>query len=133
MNKIKRAYYYLFYKFYKMSEAAPSRWMSDWKAGLVIIVLELFLIASIANYYTVFIDRTLPLAELSNLSICIWVLIIVIPNYFAFVNTNVWKDYVREFDQLPKSVNRKGTLIVLGITLFVAANFIFSFYLYFRT
>jgi succinate dehydrogenase hydrophobic anchor subunit len=125
---MKRAYYYLFYKFYKMSEAAPSRWLSDWKAGIAIIVLELFLISSLFIYYKVFVNRYVHLGE-SNWDVIISVLVVIIPNYFAFVHTDVWKEYIKEFDQLPKRKNRIGSWIVFGVVLFVIANLIFSFYL----
>jgi uncharacterized membrane protein YukC len=126
MEKIKRAYYYLFYKFYKMSEAAPSRWMSDWKAGIVIIALEIFLLYSLVNYYNVFVDKFFDFGKGSVIST---VLIVCLLNYLLFVHTDKWKDYVKEFDQLPKKKNRIGSWIVFGIVLFVVANLIFSFYL----
>lgn len=111
-----------------MSEAAPLRWLSNWKAGLCIIALELFLIASLFIYYKVFFNKYVHLGE-SNWDVIISVLVVVIPNYFAFVHTDIWKDYVKEFDQLPKRRNRIGSWIVFGIVLFVIANLIFSFYL----
>lgn len=129
MEKLKRGYYYLFYKFYKFSEAAPSRWMSDWKAGMVIGVLEIWSIFSIINYYTFFINNEFYLTR--NYYIIIGSIIFIL-NYFAFIHTNVWKDYVKEFDRLPKLVNRKGSWLVFGIVLFVITNLIFSFYLMFQ-
>lgn len=122
---MKRAYYYLFYKFYKMSEAAPSRWASDWKAGIAIIALEIILAFSLINYYNIFIDRFF---ELKRIYAIIGALIICAVNYFLFVHTDVWKDYVKEFDNLPKRTNFWGSFIVFGITLLVIANLIFSFY-----
>ena len=111
-----------------MSEAAPARWMSDWKAGIVIIVLELFLIASLFIYYKIFFNRYIHLGE-SNWDVIICVLVVIIPNYLAFIHTDVWKDYVKEFDALPKEKNKKGNWIVFGIVLFVITNLIFSFFL----
>lgn len=125
-------YYYLFYKFYKFSEAAPSRWLSDWKAGVVIIALELFLIASILNYYVFFIDRSISLNRLNDWHLIICVLVISMLNYFAFIHTNAWKNYANEFDMLPKKVNKRGSWIVFGVVIFVIFNFIFSFCLYYR-
>lgn len=125
---IKKAYYYLFYKFYKMSEAAPSRWMSDWKAGICIIALEIWLLMSVGIYFSVFTKQSMEL-ELSNPIVLMPLIIILALNYFLFVHTDVWKDYVKEFDKLPKKKNRIGSWIVLGIVLFVIVNLIFSFYL----
>lgn len=111
-----------------MSEAAPSRWMSDWKAGIAIIALEIWLLTSLVIYYKVLFNRYFHLGE-SNWDVIISVIIIVIPNYLLFVHTDKWKDYVKEFDRLPKKKNRLGSWIVFGIVLFVIANLIFSFYL----
>lgn len=128
MKRLRHCYYYLFYKFYKFSEAAPSRWASDWKAGLIIIVLEIWLIVSILNYYNVFVDRYFdwgidsPVVLISGFSIFAF-------NYYAFVYLDVWKDYVKQYDRLPKAVNRRGSLITIGIVLLVFGNLIFSFYL----
>ena len=55
---MKKAYYYLFYKLYRFSEASPSRWLSDWKASLAIDVLILFVFSSMLNYYKIFLKKT---------------------------------------------------------------------------
>lgn len=125
---MKRAYYYLFYKFYKMSEAAPSRWLSDWKAGIVIIALETWLLLSLIIYYNVFIDRYFNLTATSPV-IILSSIAILLGNYFAFVHTDEWKAYVKEFDALPKKKNQIGSLIVFAIVVLVIANLVFSFYL----
>ncbi|MFN0293021.1 hypothetical protein [Pedobacter helvus] len=124
-----KAYYYLFYRIYRFWEnvSDPKFW-SDWKAGIVIIVLELFLLASIFIYYKIFFNRYVHLSE-SNRDIIIPLLLVVIPNYFAFVHTDRWKDYVKEFDALPKKDNKIGGWIVFGFILLVIANLIFSIYL----
>lgn len=124
---MKRAYYYLFYKLYKFWEAAsdPKFW-SDWKAGVTIVTMELWIIISAMNYYNVFINKYF---EITKAKLSIWGIIIVIINYFAFLHTDVWRLYIKEFDQLPKRKNKHGTWVVLSVVLFVAVNFIFSFYL----
>lgn len=128
-NILKRAYYYFFYKLYKFWEnvSDPKFW-SDWKAGVVIIALEIFLLASIFIYYKVFFNRNIHLSE-SNWDIIIPMLVVVIPNYFAFVHTDRWKDYIKEFDELPKRSNKIGSWIVFSIVLLVIVNLIFSIYL----
>lgn len=111
-----------------MSEAAPSRWVSDWKAGIVIIVLELWILFSIGIYYAALTKTKIEL-DITMPIIFIPLLIIILINYLAFVHTDVWKEYVKEFDRLPKKKNRIGSWIVLGVVLFVVANLIFPFYL----
>lgn len=125
---LKRAYYYVFYKLYKMSEAAPSKWLSDWKASLAIDVLLFFFLFSVTIYYKIFVNRYFSLDNKFGVGI-IYVLFIVIPNYFIFHHKDQWKDIVAEFDQLPKKKNLIGSWIVFGVVLLVIANLIFSFYL----
>jgi hypothetical protein len=111
-----------------MSEAAPSRWLSDWKAGIVIIALETWLLLSLIIYYNVFIDRYFNLTATSPV-IILSSIAILLGNYFAFVHTDEWKAYVKEFDALPKKKNQIGSLIVFAIVVLVIANLVFSFYL----
>lgn len=115
-----------------MGEAAPSRWLSDWKAVIIIIGLELFLITSIVNYYAYFIDRNLSLSNISNLTVGICALLVITPNYYLFIHTNIWKEYVKEFDQLPKRKNIIGSWMTLFVIIFVLFNFIYSFCLYYK-
>lgn len=126
MKSIKRAYYYLFYKLYKFSEAAPSRWLSAFKAGAVVVVLEVCLFLSMMNYYNVFINRNF---ELNETYAIIIVLIIASFNYYTFAHTDAWKKYAKQFNQLPKRTNFIGSMIVFSIVLVVIANLIISFYL----
>lgn len=127
MKTMKRAYYYLFYKLYKWYEKGPSVWWSDWKAGISIIALEIWLVASLFIYYKIFFNRYAHLSD-SGWELIICALLIIIPNYWVFVHTDKWKDYVQEFDQLPKRTNKIGGWIVFGVVLLIIANLVFAFY-----
>ncbi len=50
---LRKAYYYLFYKFYKLFETSPAKWASEWKASLCITVLIAFLIITFGGYYAI--------------------------------------------------------------------------------
>ncbi len=126
MEKLKNAYYYLFYKIYKFSEAAPAKWGSDWKAGISIIALEIWFLLALICYYNVLVDRYF---QLRKSHFIIAGMIIIVSNYFAFFYTDVWKDYVKKFDALPKKINRIGSWIVFGIVILVIVNLVFAFYL----
>ena len=125
---IKKAYHYLFYKLYKFSEAAPSRWLSDWKAELALDMLWLFLCLSVFVYYTVFTKQVVNFGDGKFVSILL-IIFISLPNYFLFHHKNQWKKIVQKFDKLPKRANRIGGGLVLSFVLFVITNLIFSFYL----
>jgi purine-cytosine permease-like protein len=125
-------YHYLFYKLYRYYEKGPSVWWSDWKASLSLIVLEIWLIASILIYYKIFLN---PSADIigSEGSWILLVIIIALIDYFAFHHRDQWKQIVIEFDNLPKRTNRIGGLVVFGFALLIIVNFILSFYLYYQT
>ncbi len=126
---MKRAYYYLFYKIYKFSEAAPSRWWSDWKAYFVINILIGIILLSIGGYYTVITKKDmLPVTNPSMFVTIIFIAISVF-NYFIFFSRDQWKKYVKEFDHLEKRKNKIGSLIIGSVILLIIANLVFMFYL----
>lgn len=114
---MKKAYYYLFYKLYKFSEAAPSKWLSDWKASLAMDILTLFTFSSVLNYYKALINTTSHVGEGNLLFVVI--IIISISNYFIFQHRDQWRDMVQEFDTLSKHINKIGSWIVSGIVFLI--------------
>ncbi|WP_430406832.1 hypothetical protein [Fluviicola sp.] len=129
MKRLKKAYYYLFYKLYRWYENVGSfAFWSDWKAALSLDVIAIFIGISFFTYYMIFIDRYFRLGDGKFLLIG-YVLLIAIPNYFIFHSRNQWKDIVKEFDLLPKKKNRIGGWLVTGFVLLVITNMVFAFYL----
>lgn len=127
---MKRAYYYLFYKLYKFSKAAPSNFLSDWKAELIVDLMLLSLFSSLIPYYRVFVN---PKSRVGEGNLLFYILIIIsVSNYFIFHNNNQWKKIVNEFDKLSSRRNKTGSWIVLGVIVLFIANFILSFYLYYN-
>ena len=119
MSKIKRAYYYLFYKFYRFgSDSGP--FSRNFSAIILMVILETSLVISLNCYYIEFFDRT-GVLKLYTLKIILPLLIIFFLNYFTFVNTNQWKNYIQEFDKWPKYKNVIGsciTIILIALLLF---------------
>lgn len=130
MKKIKKYYHYFYYKMYRSikytSEELGGAFLTDLKAGISLGALEFWLIISFFNYYNIFIDRNINFSK--NIYIMIGLFLALI-KYLMFVQTDEWKDYFKEFDALPKEVNKKGGWIVFGITVFIMLNLVFSFYL----
>lgn len=131
MKALKKGYHYLFYKFYKFSEAAPSKWLSDWKASLMLDIIVVLLFTSLLNYYKVFVSSKSHLGE--DYLLLIVLAIINILNYIVFHNKDKWKEYVYEFDKLPFKINIIGSWVVLVTVIIIITNFIFSFYLYYQS
>ena len=124
---IKKAYYYLFYRLYKVTKRGAIKSLSKFYAGIAIAALEFWLAMSVYNYYTVFINRYASLPKKS--AIVVIVLIFMLIDYFAFIHNDKWKDYMAEFENWPKKKNIRGGIIAWGIIIFIIANLIFSFYL----
>jgi len=126
--KLNKMYQYAFYIFYRFSEKAPSRWMSEWKAGLVLLVLEIWLWVSFICYYSV-LTKTTRIYRIHDPLVFIPLTFLVVINYYIFYRNDRWKAQVREFNQLPKKTNRIGSIAVWLVAITVIANLVFSFYL----
>lgn len=125
-----RGYYYLFYKLFNFWEkiSFPKFW-SAFKAEVSIMALEIWLIMSVVNYYTVFIDRHFYLNKIAFILI---VVCIVIVNLRFFTYSSAWKDYNVRFERLSKNQNLIGGIIVWCIICMIILNFIYSFYLLYQ-
>lgn len=125
-----RGYYYLFYKLFNFWEkiSFPKFW-SAFKAEVSIMALEIWLVMSVVNYYTVFIDRHFYLNKIVFMLI---VVCIVIVNLKFFTYSSVWKDYNVRFERLSKNQNLIGGIIVWCIICMIILNFIYSFYLLYQ-
>jgi hypothetical protein len=128
MNKIKKAYYYLFYRLYKYYESGPFIWWSDWKAVLFIDMLWIFIGISLVVYYEIFIDRYLHIGN-GELLLIGYVLLISLPNYFIFHHRDQWREIVTQFDMMPKKKHTIYGIIVLFFILLIISNMVFAFYL----
>lgn len=128
MNKIKQAYYYLFYKLYKHAQKSPTIFPYDFIAGLYLEVLIVFIVLSVTNYYDYITKNFIDFGSGKGLAL-FFILIVTIPNYFIFYYKDQWKDIVKEFDQLPKEKNKKGSIIVWSVIILIITNMVFSYYL----
>nr|WP_314499703.1 hypothetical protein [uncultured Chryseobacterium sp.] len=135
MEFIKKSYYYFFYKVYKSieytSDLSGGKFFSAFKTSLVMIVLELFLLASILIYYKLFINFNANIIGTEKQWI-IMVILLVLIDYIMFYKKNQWKNIVSEFDNLPTKKNKLGSWIVFLIIISIITNFILSFILYYR-
>jgi len=130
---MKKAYYYFFYKLYKImlwTSSPFENFFSKFRASLALIALELWIVFTIQNYYEIL--NEIDSKSSSNLFIYIMGLAIIISNYMSFeYYDNVWQKYKDEFDGLPKRKNIIGGFIVWIIILFITLSFFFStFYLH---
>lgn len=109
---IKDAYYYLFYKYYKMTEASPRNGMPEGGASLAMDIIIFFLLYSFIIYYTIFINPYVGIGGDIRTIIILGILILG-SNHFIFHHKNRWRRIVARFDKLPKRKNVIGSWIVL--------------------
>lgn len=132
MEKLKKAYYYFFYKIYKSieytSELVGGAFWTDFKTGLALIALELWFSCSILNYYAIITSTRFSSTTLYSI-LLIPLIFFSLINYFAFIKTDLWKEYNKQFDKLPETENRKGTIIVCILIGFIIINFFCSLFL----
>lgn len=126
MIKVKRSYYYIFYVFYRLSERAPAKFWSEWKAGLIVLALELWCMYSLLNYYNFFVDNSFEPSR--ELLILIGILVAGI-NFVSFIYGNEWKIFVKEFTSYPSKRRKNLDLRVWLLCVFIISNLIFSFFL----
>ena len=124
---MKKGYFYLFYRFYKMSEAAPSRWWSEWKASFAMDGLIVFIVLSVINYYTFITENFIDFGNRKPIAVFV-ILFIVIPNYFIFNHNNRWRKIIDNFDQLSSKKNKIYSMISWCIIILIIINMIASFY-----
>lgn len=126
---LKKSYHYLFYKLYRFSENAPSKWLSEWKSTLAIDVLTYFILLSIGGYYTVVTKKDMLPFNHPKLIIGTISVLIAMLNYIFFIYQDKWKEYIIEFDNWPKKKNKTGSIVVLVVILIIVLNLLFMFYL----
>lgn len=136
MRILKKMYNYFFYKIYKSieytSELSGGKFLSAFKASLVMITLEIWILLSLGIYYTI-ITKTKIELSISMPIIYIPLIIIVSIDYFIFHHKNQWKNIILKFDKLSKKRNVIGGWIVCGVVVLIITNLIFSFYLFYQT
>ena len=127
---IKKSYYYLFYKLYKVALTGAIKSLSKFYAELGILMIEIFFAFSLYNYYAFFFNKNAYVTfELKSFKVIFSLITIAVIYYFAFYYNDKWKDYVSEFEKWPKNKNILGGIIVCIIILFIIGNFIYSEYL----
>ncbi|WP_407509387.1 hypothetical protein [Elizabethkingia anophelis] len=92
------------------STISGGAFLTDFKASLAMIALEVWLVASLFNYYTILIDENFIVKKVHFIILGILVLLL---NYFTFDNNDIWKDYIKKFDQLPERVNKRGSIFFI--------------------
>ncbi|WP_131726153.1 hypothetical protein [Chryseobacterium sp. Leaf405] len=103
---------------------------SNFRAGLVMIALQLWTFFSIINYYSFITGNNVELSFFTPLIYIPFISILGF-NYYTLDYLDLWKSYNYKFDQLPKRKNIIGSWIaslIIIIIILITGNFLFSFY-----
>ncbi len=118
-------YYYIFYKIYKFIEKPDFSWWSDFRASLLISMIQglvLFIIDFKIYKYT-------NTGFVMNLGKWPSILILgfppIIVNHLIFIHNNRWKKIVNYFDSLEK--NKKSKLNQLFMLIVFLVIFLITF------
>jgi len=121
-------YELFFYKFYKISEAAPSKWMSEWKALFCISLIFIFCMYLVAIYYSI-LSRELMFEKLDTTKIILICSFVVIINFIYFFVFKPWNLIIIQFDKFEKKKKRNLNYFFFTFLLFLFIFLIFGFYL----
>ncbi len=125
-NILSRVYFGIFYWLFELGENAPSKWLSHWKAYILMTVLEIWTIFSVFYYFS---SHYYYKVDLSVKEVSIPFLIAFLTKiYFLFEKDDKWQDYIYYFRSLSKN-ERKKSLIITGLALFLCVlNIALSIY-----
>ncbi len=77
-------YYYLFYKYYRLFEAfKTTRWLTDTKAIIVVISIEIWILFSLNCYYDV-LSHTRSQLDFISIKVLVPFILLLIIKWFAF-------------------------------------------------
>jgi hypothetical protein len=128
MKMIRTFYYYLFYRFYKLSELAPSRWWSEGKAGAALTIIIIIVLFTVLQFYSFITYKDIIPEKNGKLIVGFIAGFIGLTNYFIFAHNNQWKSIVLHFDDLPKQKLRIGEMFFWIFIVGVLVSFIYVFY-----
>ncbi|GIV28663.1 MAG: hypothetical protein KatS3mg027_2477 [Bacteroidia bacterium] len=130
MEKIKKAYYLLFYKIYRFYKSMEDDGFADWKAGLVIQTLQIFVMFIIIGQTEIITKHKLIPAGDPKIWATPIAIMLAIFNYYIFLHRRNWKNYEEEFRSYSRQKNRLINFIVFCIIFGTLLLLIFTLYLY---
>lgn len=121
-------YEYVFYKIYKASYDDQYPKWSEWRAGVILVILEIWFIFSLIVYYKVFINRYFNLPDNAIVWGLLGAITLGLLLYYSFWSKDKYKEIVTRYDAWPKRKNVIGTVIVWVIIFAIVTSLILAFY-----
>jgi hypothetical protein len=129
MNKIKVAYDYLFFSFYRFWEKAPSKWWSEWKSVLTISFFGVLLLLSLYGYIIFYFKILEDPFSNTKAGPALLGFLVYLFNHYYFIYKKKWKKKIDKFKYLSKSKDKIGIILIISFLLVIIVNLIYSFYL----
>ena len=98
MMNLKKAYYYLFYKLYRIGKMSAFLSQSEWIGFLLINIICFFFVFSLFNYFSVVFSSI----RINDILFYIMYGLICIYNFVTFHLWDQWKKIIQEFNKLPE-------------------------------
>jgi hypothetical protein len=122
-----RAYAYAFFRLRNCARALSNDGLHDWKALLVISVVQIYVLLDAAFLSEVILRRRLfP----SNWSVVVVPLAfgLVAANYFALLYEERWRRYEDEFRSYSAKARRVGAIVIIAVIVLVLLSLVVTFY-----
>lgn len=117
-------YRYLFYRLYRFSEAAPSRWWSEWKASVLLSVMESFTVITMVGVLQILTGRRLVPQDPLNVYTVIGVLVLMGMKHWVFIYQEQWKKDEVDFQQMSARKRRKLNIAFWFVIIGVPTSFV---------
>jgi cytochrome b subunit of formate dehydrogenase len=124
-----RVYYFIFYCIYRFFESISRDNLSDWKAGLVIEILEISLLVTIIGQLEI-IKKISIVTPVKSSYLILPVVLLAFINYWTFLKKKGWKRYESEFQSYSRPQKVIFSTAVILIILLIVTGLIFTFYQY---
>jgi hypothetical protein len=124
---MKKLYYLLFYKLYRFGKTVSDDNWSDWKALLIVEVLNGFILSTIDISIQILFNKSFIL-DLPKPTFIILFAAFSLLHYYFFLHNNNWKQYIEEFKGYSSGKNNTINFLVFLFILMVLCSLIFAFY-----
>jgi hypothetical protein len=125
---MKKAYYLLYYKLYRLFKSIYDDGLADWKAGVIIQTLQIFILLIIYGQILVVSKKNI----IPNVNPKLWAIPLAIffalINYYIFLEKKFWKVYEGEFKRYSKNENLIINLSVFCFCFGILSILIITYY-----
>ena len=126
-KKMKKAYYFFFYTFYRVTEKATSGWLSEWKATFFVATLQLYLLMAFLVYLAAILKKDI-LPDNKWVYTLPVTLVVYGSNYYIFLHKEKWRNIISLFKNWPKRKVYLLNAVCWLITIIILLSLVFAFY-----